>query len=162
MRYLHCLMHGKTLTHRAIVFGACIALVVLSCLFHGELGRMRVQGILDAMIDQGAFTGKFWRVSEVKERAVVVTRYQRELRIQWVEKGKPESGDRISFLVRRRAGEKDWMPEKVRVHGKAGLKYAVSFVAVAWVFFFCVRHVRIDRENTGLKFNQGRRSCRTD
>jgi hypothetical protein len=162
MRFLYWLIHGESLAHRASLLVGCVGLVLLSCLFHGQLGRSRVQGILEGMSDQGMMTGVFWRVSHVETRAVVVTGYQRVIRIQWPEKGEIRSGDRLSFVIRRKPGETDWVPEKVRVHGKAGLKYAVSFFAVAWVFFFCVRHVRMDRENTGLKFNQGRRSCRTD
>jgi len=162
MRYLHWLIHGNSLAHRVCVLGICIGLVVLSCLFHGARGSERVQNILDGMFEQDAVTGMFWRVSAVEEDAVVVTRYQRVLRIQWLDGEAVASGDRLSFVVRRIPGAEEWVPDELRVHGKAGLKYAVSFVAVVWVFFSCVLHVRLDRENAGLQFSQGRRPCRTD
>jgi hypothetical protein len=98
----------------------------------------------------------------VEERAVVVTGYQRDIRIQWLEGEHVEKGDRLSFVVRRKSGEKDYIPEKVRVHGKADLKYALSFLAVAWVLFSCFFHIRIDKKALALKFNTRRRTCQTD
>ena len=162
MKFLHWFIHGESLAHRGSVLIGCLALVVLSCLLHGELGRLRVQRILNAMINQGTMTGMFWRVSKVEEHTVVVKGYQKEIRIRWPEKHDVKSGDRLSFVVQRNAGETEWVPEKIRVHGKAGLKYVLSGFAVIGVIISCGLHLGGEKLNVALKLDRGRRPCRTD
>ena len=161
MSLLHWLFRGKSLAHRACVLGGCAALVFLSCIAHGALSSSRTQRVLDGMMEKRAVTGKFWRVVALDPKSILITKYQRQMRLHWAGEEEVEAGDRISFVARRAVGAEEWRPVRVRVHGKAGFKYVLSYVAVAWAALSCLLYVRPNGNEMALNITERRRSCRT-
>jgi len=148
--------HGG-LVPRLVICCISIVIVAALCYFHGLSGRTMAMQQIDQMIETGNLTGKFWKVINIQDGQVTLTKYHLIITLSYSGKKKIQRNDKISFLAKVRAskdGVKVWYPVRLRNHGSSTPKFILSFFSVVIVFVMIFRYFGFDKKTLSFVFKQ--------
>ncbi len=138
------------LVRRLVLFCICVAVVVVLCYIHGFSAKTNTVQQISQMIASGKLTGKAWRVINIQDSQITLTRFHHTIKLASSVQRKIQIDDKISFIAKARNskdGIKKWCPVRMKIHGTSALKYILSFFSVAIISIMLFRYFDLDRDS---------------
>ena len=138
-----------------------MGIVVTSCVFHGVLGKIKTESLIDEMVKNGYLIGKFWTITGVRIDKISVGKYHREILLACDLPKCARIGHKLSFIARARESDSQseeilWHPVKIRFHGTSSFRFGISLFSVLLVLFMGIRYFGFDRKSFSLTAENGR------
>lgn len=151
---------------RFIITVISVVFIIVICVVHGLTDKNRMEVLINEMIEEGKFIGKFWLIVDYQNGKLIVSKFNHRLTIETYTPIKCKKGDKISFIAQKNNIDHEtvglWHSVQVHSHGTSEFKFLISALSVIIVLIMSIKYFIFDKHSLSLIFKNKGNICRMD